>query len=274
MPELDADVYQWVALGLLGIILVVLILALATLRRIRKAIERTVAVPESSQQHQLGESPATSHQAGDVEATAQRPVLSAESPSAGEPLGASNERGEPQPAPLTTAPSQAAGASEGGLDTGAYLRAQSARNQTVAQESVAADSAAPSAAETREQAPVTRAEEPEEQPFERDGRWWFRRDEELLVYDERTGQWGPAPQEDVDSTVLSPALGSERSAEQSTSPVAREGSDVTSVLPVQSVQPSTQEPAGESFWKCSSCGAVNAASGTSCRMCFTPRGLG
>jgi hypothetical protein len=34
-------------------------------------------------------------------------------------------------------------------------------------------------------------DEPEEQPFERDGRWWFKRGDELLVYDEVEGQWQP-----------------------------------------------------------------------------------
>ena len=32
---------------------------------------------------------------------------------------------------------------------------------------------------------------PREQPFERDERWWYFRDDELLVYDETTGQWVP-----------------------------------------------------------------------------------
>lgn len=43
----------------------------------------------------------------------------------------------------------------------------------------------------------TTAPPDEEGPFERDGRWWFRRDGELLVYDERLEQWvdpaAPAP---------------------------------------------------------------------------------
>lgn len=33
------------------------------------------------------------------------------------------------------------------------------------------------------------ADASEEGPFERDGRWWYRRDNELLVYDERSEQW-------------------------------------------------------------------------------------
>lgn len=35
---------------------------------------------------------------------------------------------------------------------------------------------------------------PEEQPFERGGRWWFKRGDELLVYEEATGQWTAAPE--------------------------------------------------------------------------------
>jgi hypothetical protein len=94
-------------------------------------------------------------------------------------------------------------------------------------------------------APATamRGDEPEEQPFERDGRWWFKRGGELLVYDEATGQWvasgGAAP-----APTIAPA--------GATTPVLS-GTD-----------------AGEG-WKCSSCGAVNGSTATSCRMCFAPR---
>ena len=88
--------------------------------------------------------------------------------------------------------------------------------------------------------------EPEEQPFERDGRWWFKRGGELLVYDEGTGQWVAAP-------------GSGASAATS----ATQGASTT-------VTTTTVADAGEG-WKCASCGAVNGSTATSCRMCFAPR---
>ncbi len=89
--------------------------------------------------------------------------------------------------------------------------------------------------------------EPQDQPFERDGRWWFRRGTELLVYDERTGQWVAAPPEGTAAAApaaAAPAVG-------------------TGTLAGEAV-------AG-AFWKCPSCGAVNGATATTCRMCFTAR---
>lgn len=88
--------------------------------------------------------------------------------------------------------------------------------------------------------------EPEEQPFERDGRWWFKRGGELLVYDEGTGQWVAAP-----------------GAATSTAAPATQGSSTA-------VTTTTVTDAGEG-WKCASCGAVNGSTATSCRMCFAPR---
>jgi hypothetical protein len=87
-----------------------------------------------------------------------------------------------------------------------------------------------------------RGDEPEEQPFERDGKWWFKRGGELLVYDEGTGQWVASPQ--------------------------GAGAPLASTQTVTA--PVVQADAGEG-WKCSSCGAVNGSTATSCRMCFAPR---
>lgn len=104
--------------------------------------------------------------------------------------------------------------------------------------------------------------EPSEQPYERDGRWWFRRGDELLVYEEATGQWLPAPEEAGIGTAVgaaaAPTVGATGTG------VASELSAVaaTSAAPVQD--------AGEG-WKCPSCGAINGSTATSCRMCFTPR---
>ena len=92
-----------------------------------------------------------------------------------------------------------------------------------------------------------RGDEPEEQPFERDGRWWFKRGGELLVYEESTGQW-----------VASPA-GAGVTAASASTPVG-----TTSTTEV------ARADAGEG-WKCTSCGAVNGSTATSCRMCFAPR---
>jgi hypothetical protein len=140
-------------------------------------------------------------------------------------------------------------------------------------------------------------EEPEEQPFERDGRWWFKRGDELLVYDEPTGQWQPAPSPSVQALATNPtsaqagAIAAElaglredapsRTSESSPSeeepagesretPVADEQQTaVTEAVPVEP-QPVREWQSG-SFWKCPSCGAVNGSTATSCRMCFAAR---
>ncbi len=84
------------------------------------------------------------------------------------------------------------------------------------------------------------AQEPQDQPFERDGRWWFRRGNELLIYDEQTAGWVPAPAEPGAGMGAAPA-------------------------------PAATQAADSGFWKCPSCGAVNGSTATSCRMCFTAR---
>lgn len=109
------------------------------------------------------------------------------------------------------------------------------------------------------------AEEPQEQPFERDGRWLFRRGDELLMYDEQTGQWGPAP---------AGATFADASEPVGTAPAAgTSGAPVETVQPAgQTAEPGASQPATSgSFWKCPSCGAINGSTATSCRMCFTPR---
>lgn len=87
---------------------------------------------------------------------------------------------------------------------------------------------------------------PEEQPFERDGRWWFKRGSEILVYDEQTGQWQPAP---------------------SDNPFAGSGGAAAPAF----ASSTTMSGSGEGFWKCPSCGAVNGSTSATCRMCFSAR---
>ena len=255
MPELDPDVFEWLAVGLLGLILLVLLLTLLTLGRIRRAVERSGEVEEL----------------GRIRRAVERSVEVVESAARREPSG--------HAVPSAAADDRPAEA-DGPLDTGAYLRAESARRASAEREPLSEQAAqVEPAAETREQAAIPARheppaqQEPEEQPFERDGRWWFRRDGELLVYDERTGQWGPAPEQDPASTVVSSTytgapLGG------AAGPGGHQETDVTSVLPVQSPASSSEQSVSEaSFWKCRSCGAINTQEASSCRMCFTPKGL-
>ena len=114
-------------------------------------------------------------------------------------------------------------------------------------------------------------DEPEDQPFERNGRWFFRRDNELLVYQEGTGEWVPADPADLEPPA--PAPPDLPSPGPST---ASEAGDFGSTQTDDTARFGTpeEEPrpaAGGGFWKCPSCGAVNGSSATTCRMCFSAR---
>jgi hypothetical protein len=63
-----------------------------------------------------------------------------------------------------------------------------------------------------------------ERPFERGGRWYFRRGGELLVYEEGTGEWVPAPEGEspVSEAVQREAEAVEASTEPAVAEVAEE----------------------------------------------------
>ncbi|HVF52228.1 MAG TPA: hypothetical protein VNC78_01340 [Actinomycetota bacterium] len=205
--SIDQDLFQLIVIALLAISLLVSLLNLSTLSRVKKQLNESSFAPASTGSlADLGSSDSSfvSPYAAQ-EATAQ--------PSAYEPAAA-------QP-----------------------VQAQATPQQVYAQPAYSAPEpvqAAPIQAAPVQAAPVETSE-PQEQPFERDGRWWFRRGAELLVYDEQTAQWVPAPS-------------------------GAGGAVTTATL--------TDGGAGGdtgSFWKCPSCGAVNGSTATSCRMCFTAR---
>ena len=111
-----------------------------------------------------------------------------------------------------------------------------------------------------------------DQPFEKDGRWFFRRGDELLVYEESTGQWLPA--DHVTSTVMAATAEASRQ-EEATEQLDR--ADLAAAGEPESETPdplesTTPQPAASGgFWKCPSCGAVNGSTAGTCRMCFTAR---
>lgn len=101
---------------------------------------------------------------------------------------------------------------------------------------------------------------PEETPFERDGRWWFKRGDELLVYDEQAGQWITPP---PGTTPGGGGAGQPSSGGAGYRYDTGGGATEAAAAGV-----STGEPGG---WRCPSCGAINGASATTCRMCFSAR---
>jgi hypothetical protein len=82
--------------------------------------------------------------------------------------------------------------------------------------------------------------EPEEQPFEKDGRWWFKRGGEVLVYDEQTGQWMPTTAPEKSPLVASaeePALATTFSSVGSDpDPLEPEVSSATTELPTYTTE--------------------------------------
>ena len=129
-----------------------------------------------------------------------------------------------------------------------------------------------------EPAPQSTLDEPEDQPFERNGRWFFRRDGELLVYEEGTGEWVPADPSDAAppsgarpplQTHDTPSSAQEVSAEE---PSFGAGpTDTEELDAVDTGQPAARASGAGGFWKCPSCGAVNGSSADTCRMCFSAR---
>jgi hypothetical protein len=111
---------------------------------------------------------------------------------------------------------------------------------------------------------------PEEEPFERAGRWWFKRGSELLVYNEQTGEWMPSP------TPLpeSPAGGGFTQPEGSTEVGIGLAPDDSVKEEPADKGPAELQPAQGGFWRCVACGAVNGSTSTSCRMCFAERPAG
>ncbi|MGI8407577.1 MAG: hypothetical protein ACR2L3_03615 [Actinomycetota bacterium] len=274
MLELDSDLFQTAVLGLLVLSLLFLLLVLNTLSKIRKTLEDALS--------RSGIGDITSPQAADQPSAA----------SLGAPAASSTEAawgGAAAAAPAVgtvagesgswAAPAETAGSGIGETGTWADPTAGAGAGETGTWAAPAETAAAPVQAQTFESQPAagsiqaapTQAapnpgDMPEEQPVEHEGRWWFKRGSELLIYDESTGQWGPAPQVTGDPTG-GMAAGSPGSVGSAYSAFKDLGEATSKPEPAAG-----GGAAGESagFWKCTSCGAVNGTTAESCRMCFAP----
>lgn len=216
MPEIDADLFQIIVMGLLVVLLIALLLVLNNLAKLGKRIEEAVssAGTRGAETQPRQDTPVGARAAGGYTDVPQQQSYSA-------------------PAQSYSAPAQSA-----------YEPVQQSQ-QPEAHTPPAQTATQPAAQSQPEAEPM-----PEEQPFERQGRWWFKRGDELLVYDEQQGQWQPAP---------AGSLG--------------HGGQGSIATEFQSLSESAPAAAGspEAGWKCTSCGAVNGATATTCRMCFASR---
>lgn len=255
---MDAELFRWVLLGLLGLGIVVLIALLATLGGIRKALDQ--------RQGSAG-GPAVTH--GATGARAQAP--NEDDRTTPEVGSAPPEGRDLQTATAGPATEEAGAASEGRADTIRSVLQQhglseSAGAAAAGQDPAQAVASQPAAAESEQERVVTdsafaaHADDPQEEPFQREGRWWFRRGDELLLYDEATGQWQPAPE--ASAATAPPAAQEEVAGSEAAQPGVRT-TPVTETPPVAD-QVST-------FWKCPTCGAVNGSTAATCRMCFAAR---
>ena len=200
---MDENLFQLVTVGLLGVTLLVLLVTLLTLNKLGKRIEE--GSPSRSEapyqpEDRVGEPPGLVALAPDHETeTSTFPATAATS---------QEHEAHQQEA---QADSAAARVEE---PQSASVEAEPARAEEP-QQSVAAE--APVQDSQPAQATTGFEDAPEEQPFERDGRWLFKRGDELLVYDEQSGQWESAPANIAASSPAPPLVqgadsGSERSS--------------------------------------------------------------
>lgn len=236
---IDSDLFQTIALALLFLILLIQLIQLAVINSMKRSMgtQTTISPIEDTTSSAAGYG-ATSSAYGATPSTYESAGYGA-SPGYGGATGATY--GGYTGTPTTTTPTEThEPATEARPEvTTSYVPVEQA-TPAVTQEP------APAAA------PALTGNEPEEQPFERDGRWWFKRGGELLVYDEGTGQWVAAPGSytGASATGAAPAAGT-----------------TTTETTTASAAPADS---GEG-WRCASCGAINGSTATVCRMCFTPR---
>jgi Zn-finger in Ran binding protein and others len=277
MPDIDTDLFQVIALGLLGITAVLLLAVLSALSGIRKILKQQLTHIE-----RISEQPAASWAAPQPAPAADYGLPTrAEEP---EPLATPETvqpaaQSEPEPEPAGAEPAAAAAAT-GGFQLGDEQAQPETAPEPSAAEGPSQMEERPAAAgvgagataeenpfmrDAGEPVPQSTLDEPQEQPFERGGRWYFRRGDELLVYDEGTGEWVPAPSAGAAGLAPSPAPSeatpSEAGGSSEPSPAASPSDTVEFERPASS----------GGFWKCPSCGAVNGASASTCRMCFSAR---
>lgn len=247
---MDIELFQWVLLGLLALGVVVLVALLATLGGIRKALEQRSSGPATTGTASTDAGgraePATTTEVAPASAHGTYPPTE----SAAEPAATSGGSGR---ADSIRSVLQQHGLSESGQQP-------EAEQQPAAQQDPASR---PEETGVVDSVFAAHADDPQEEPFQRDGRWWFRRGDELLLYDEASGQWQPAPS---DSPGASPTTTAGSTEPAGAGTAAGTGVQTTQVGSAPSVADQVA-----TFWKCPTCGAVNGSTAATCRMCFAAR---
>lgn len=229
MPDIDTELFQMIALGLMALMLLVMLLVLNAVGKVSKTLREVASAPQG--EHAGVATPQAQATAAPAEAHAPQITSYQGQPQAAPSYQQQQQpeaQPQTQPAPAVQSHAPAPSHAQPHADTQPIPAAWGGPPETAAP--------APQPAVTHE--PI-----PEEQPFERDGRWWYKRGAEMLVYDEATGQWQPAPSDNPLSRAASAGSGG------------------------------GEQPLDTSagFWKCASCGAVNGATASTCRMCFAAK---
>lgn len=259
---MDIELFQWILLGLLALGIVVLAALLATLGGIKRALEQRSSAPATRAPAASG---TDTSDTGDTGETAEGAVA-ARSAAAEEAAASGTYAASDTPASDTPASDTAAAASSGGrAGTIRSVLEQHGLSDTGSQPAAGeAVTAQPEETGVVDSVFAAHADDPQEEPFQRDGRWWFRRGDELLLYDETSGEWQPAPEGSEDAPAAVPA------ATGATAQGSGEAGDAGVQTTPVSAEPAVADQVS-TFWKCPTCGAVNGSTATTCRMCFAAR---
>lgn len=278
--DIDTELFQLVTLALLGVTLLVLVVTLMSLNKLSKKLEglgttgaHSMHAAHAHENHSHEDHEHQDHH--DDHAHYDEPEPADYSPAA---ASAASE-----PAPETVGAAPAATEDSAGFERSEEVahEQQEAAPEPVATEAPIEQERAPTHQEPEpvaaEPAPTSTGFEdaPEEQPFEREGRWWFKRGDEILVYDEQTGQWGPAPVATPPAAASVPEGGDAAWGRPQGGGQAQGDWGQEQTQGWGQAEPAQQGEAAapaSTFWKCRSCGAINGATATACRMCFTPKG--
>jgi hypothetical protein len=294
--ERNMDLYQGLVLGFLALGVLVLMGIFTRLGPLSRSLETSDGQPTAEPRAQEVGTGATVTQSGnqpEAEAAASGPEPG---PAGGwelapiayeEPGAEPGTDNEPAPEPVATEESKPVASEEREPEPEPVAAAQPEPEPVAAAqpepEPVAAAQPEPEpfVAEEPESEQVASEDsepEPEEKPFQRDGRWWFRRDDELLVYDEASGEWLPG---DAGASPFLITTDHAPAAADATSPGLSQGTASVATREREDVPEEgvgrfaegevTEQVSAPSFWKCATCGAVNGSTGTTCRMCFAAR---
>jgi hypothetical protein len=286
------DLYQGLVLGLLAVSVLVLAGIFTRLGRLGRSLEASTVQPAAAGRSEdegvpaavAADTGAVAETTADASASEPEPVADREwelvpvavqetQPQEGDP--AAVEESEPEAEPVEAREAEPVAVEE--------PEDQHEAEQVAEQEAEPEHEAEPVAVEEPEdqhEAEQVDPEEPEEKPFRRDGRWWFRRDDELLVYDDASGEWVPSDDGPRESSfviardpapVASVESGTDLSRETASVATKERGAGSENAGQAFAEGEATEQLAASGFWKCATCGAVNGSTAASCRMCFAAR---